>query len=120
LQVQDRDLELRVKHPLDNIAQKKLDFKANVVNEKAKQFFLNHKIEEIENGLEKQGERNSKSKDIVLMRTKNCIRYTLGQCLIRDKQTQDFNQELFLKDNKRTYKLHFDCKNCFMDLISLE
>lgn len=100
--------------------EKKLDFKANVVNEKAKQFFLNHKVEEIENGLEKQGERNSKSKDMVLMRTKNCIRYTLGQCLIRDKQTQDFNQELFLKDNKRTYKLHFDCKNCFMDLISLE
>ena len=60
------------------------------------------------------------TKDIVLMRSKNCIRFVLGQCIIKDKQTPDFDQELFLKDNNRTYKLSFDCKNCFMDIQSFE
>mgnify|MGYP000860859725 CR=1 FL=1 len=100
--------------------QKTLDFRANIVNEKAKEFYTRHKVEDIEYGLEKENSKNSKPNEMVLMRTKNCIRYTLGQCLIRDKQTPDFDQELFLKDNQRTYKLHFDCKNCFMDILLLE
>ncbi|HHT03951.1 MAG TPA: hypothetical protein GX005_06495, partial [Bacteroidales bacterium] len=93
-----------------------LDYKGNVVNEKAKEFYLRHKVEEITYGVEK----TNLTKDIILMRSKNCIRYALGQCLIRDKQTPDFDQELFLKDNERTYKLTFDCKNCFMDIQALE
>lgn len=93
-----------------------LDYRGNVVNEKAKEFYLRHKVEEITYGVEK----TNLTKDIILMRSKNCIRYALGQCLIRDKQTPDFDQELFLKDNERTYKLTFDCKNCFMDIQALE
>ncbi len=100
--------------------QKALDYRANVINEKAKEFYTRHMVEDIEYGLEKENSKNSKPNEMVLMRTKNCIRYTLGQCLIRDKHTPDFDQELFLKDNKRTYKLHFDCKNCFMDILPLE
>jgi len=95
---------------------KQLDYSSNVVNEKAKEFYLRHKVEEITYGVEK----TNQTKDIILMRSKNCIRYALGQCLIRDKQTPDFDQELFLKDNERTYKLTFDCKNCFMDIKVLE
>ena len=95
---------------------KQLDYSSNVVNEKAKEFYLRHKVEEITYGVEK----TNLTKDIILMRSKNCIRYALGQCLIRDKQTPDFDQELFLKDNERTYKLTFDCKNCFMDIKVLE
>ncbi len=95
---------------------KQLDYNGNVVNEKAKEFYLRHGVEEIVYGVEK----TNKTKDIVLMRSKNCIRYALGQCIIKDKQTPDFDQELFLKDNNRTYKLSFDCKNCFMDIQSLE
>ncbi|MFA6199892.1 MAG: U32 family peptidase [Bacteroidales bacterium] len=95
---------------------KQLDYNGNVVNEKAKEFYLRHGVEEIVYGVEK----TNKTKDIVLMRSKNCIRFALGQCIIKDKQTPDFDQELFLKDNNRTYKLSFDCKNCFMDIQSLE
>lgn len=95
---------------------KQLDYSSNVVNEKAKEFYLRHKVEEITYGVEK----TNLTKDIILMRSKNCIRYALGQCLIRDKQTPDFDQELFLKDNERTYQLTFDCKNCFMDIKALE
>lgn len=95
---------------------KQLDYSSNVINEKAKEFYLRHGVEEITYGVEK----TNLTKDIILMRSKNCIRYALGQCLIRDKQTPDFDQELFLKDNERTYKLIFDCKNCFMDIQALE
>lgn len=93
-----------------------LDYKGNVVNEKAKEFYLRHGVKEIVYGVEK----TNKTKDIILMRSKNCIRFALGQCLIKDKQTPDFDQELFLKDNQRLYKLTFDCKNCFMNIQSLE
>lgn len=86
------------------------------MNEKAKEFYLRHGVKEIVYGVEK----TNKTKDIILMRSKNCIRFDLGQCLIKDKQTPDFDQELFLKDNQRLYKLTFDCKNCFMNIQSLE
>ncbi len=95
---------------------KELDYRANIVNEKSKQFYNRHGVEKIEYGLEMD---KVTQKGLVLMRSKNCIRYNLGQCLMRDKQSPDFNQELFLKDNNRTYKLSFDCKNCFMDVILL-
>ena len=91
---------------------KNLDYRENIVNKKAEQFYKRHKVEEIEYSVEKTNQTNN----IVLMRTKNCIRFALGQCLTRDKQSSDFDQNLYLKDNHQTYKLTFDCKNCIMEV----
>lgn len=91
---------------------KNIDYRENVVNQKSEQFYKRHKVEEIYYSVEK----TNQTKNIVLMRTKNCIRYALGQCLIKDKQTLDFDQNLYIKDNHQRYKLSFDCKNCFMEI----
>lgn len=95
---------------------KNLDYRANVVNQKAEQFYIRHKVEEIEYSVEK----TNQIKNIVLMKTKNCIRFALGQCLIRGKLSSDFDQNLYLQDNHQIYKLSFDCKNCIMEVEKQE
>jgi len=50
------------------------------------------------------------------MRTKHCIRHSLGMCL---KNTGN-HEKLFLKDEYgEKYALEFDCKNCEIVVKSL-
>ena len=85
---------------------KEVDYRANVHNKSAKEFYekCGCSVSEcsIENKLPK--------KQIELMRTKHCIKYALGMCKSPKK--------LFLKDEKGiNYPLQFDCKNCEMAII---
>jgi len=78
------------------------DYRANVYNDKAKEFYgnCNCLIKEL------AYERTHKS-NVELMRTKHCIKYALGMC--KSPKT------LFLIDEKgERYNLIFDCKNCEM------
>lgn len=83
------------------------DYKLNVHNSKAKEFYEICGCKIVENSFESI--KNHKNKE--LMRTKHCLkRATLG-CKI--------NEELFLEDEKGIkYPLKFDCKNCEMIILS--
>lgn len=54
-----------------------------------------------------------------LMRTKYCIRYRMGLCPKQKsgKQCSDAQSGLVLKNNGRTIRLQFDCRNCEMILL---
>ena len=54
-----------------------------------------------------------------LMRTKYCIRYRMGLCPKQKsgKQCSDAQSGLMLKNNGRTIRLQFDCRNCEMILL---
>lgn len=93
----------------------KLDYRANVINQKADNFYKRHGINEIEHGLEETHDYDGKA----LMTTKYCLRYELGCCLqgkntftpkvdIRPSDTLD------LRNNDRLFRLEFDCKECLM------
>lgn len=93
---------------------KELDFRANILNQKALDFYKRHGVEKAEFGVEKTQEYSGKP----LMTTKYCLRYELGQCLVRHQVAGDFRSELFLENNGRRLALKFDCKNCQMQIFS--
>ena len=81
------------------------DYKANVYNSSAKNFYKNCGCEITEPAFEA-----GCSHKIELMRTKHCIKYALNLC--------KSPQKLFLVDDRnKKYELQFDCKNCEMVIV---
>ncbi len=92
-----------------------LDYRANVINDKAEAFYRRHGAKEIERGLEQTEDYDGKA----LMTTKYCLRYELGCCLQgknSSKPQLDIKPTatLLLRNNDRRFRLQFDCRNCQM------
>ncbi len=84
-----------------------MDYRANVLNESAKKFYLDHYCEVKEAAFEKE----QPSRQVELMRTKYCLKFAHGIC------QKPIN--LFLEDEKGVkFPLHFDCDNCEMVVLS--
>ena len=84
-----------------------LDYRGNVHNQKAKEFYKNCGCEVIQMSYE-----STKPKHVELMRTKHCLKYAFNMCKSPKK--------LFLIDEKgKKYELKFDCQNCEMAIIDL-
>ncbi len=80
---------------------KKLDYKANIHNKKAKEFYEKCGCKVCSMSFESGGFADE------LMRTKHCLKYAFDMCKSPEK--------LFLVDEKGVkYPLEFDCKNCEM------
>jgi len=88
--------------------QKNLDYRANVVNKKAKEFYKRHGVESVEPGFEIR-----EQKDGTLMTMKHCLRFQFGLCEGRGKAPEP----LFLRDIKNRYRLEFDCARCEMRVV---
>ena len=92
-----------------------LDYRANIINDKAEAFYKHHSVKEIERGLEQTEDYDGKA----LMTTKYCLRYELGCCLQgknSSKPQLDIKPTatLLLRNNDRRFRLQFDCRNCQM------
>ena len=84
----------------------KMDYRANVHNKSAKEFYKLCGCEICE----MSAESGSKVKE--LMRTKHCLKYAFNMC--------KSPKNLYLIDEKgEKYKLDFDCKNCEMVVKSI-
>lgn len=95
------------KFPLDEI-----DYKANVLNSKSREFYANCGCKVCEGALEANVKVPS---NIELMRTKHCLRYSQGIC----SKNLNYTKDLYLKDeNGKMYPLKFDCKNCEMVVLN--
>jgi len=85
---------------------KEIDFRANVHNEYAKEFYKKCGCEIAEKSIES----GTSIKEKPIMTTKHCLRYAFNLC---KKPTN-----LFLIDEKnQKYKLKFDCQNCQMQIF---
>ena len=91
-----------------------LSYLGNVTNALAAEFYRQHGVTEIEDGLEKS---YSKQSGIKVMTTKHCIRYANGMC---SKETGKKATPLILSNEKGTFRLEFDCRNCQMNVFSNE
>ncbi|MGN0032693.1 MAG: DUF3656 domain-containing protein [Candidatus Limimorpha sp.] len=91
---------------------KKLSYLGNVINESARQFYDNHGVEHIDDGLD----RTMPEGEIVVMTTKHCIRFSNGMCL---RKTNAKDEPLYISNEKGRFRLDFDCKNCCMKVIAL-
>ncbi|MBQ6741140.1 MAG: U32 family peptidase [Bacteroidales bacterium] len=92
-----------------------LDYRANIINDKAEAFYKHHSVKEIERGLEQTENYEGKA----LMTTKYCLRYELGCCLQgknSGKSQLDIKPttSLLLRNNDRRFRLQFDCRQCLM------
>lgn len=112
-----------------------LDYRANVSNAKAEQFYKRHGIKKLEYGLEysdrvlatspecestKKKRRAALYDGKALMTTKYCLRYELGQCLRHKNNAEvgpDYQGTLILRNNKRLFRLTFNCQRCEMQIL---
>ena len=86
-----------------------VDYRANVHNSKAKEFYEKCGVQVLEPSFETKIPK----KQAVLMRCKHCIKYALNMC--KSPKT------MFLKDEKdKIYPLKFDCKNCEMSVLTTD
>lgn len=84
-----------------------VDYRANIHNKSAKEFYEKCGVKVNEYSLE----TNLPKRQIELMRCKHCIKYALNMCKSPKK--------IYLKDLQgKIYPLKFDCKNCEMSVLS--
>ena len=99
-------------HTLDfpTPADASLDYRANIHNCQAENFYHEHGVTATTPSFEAGG-----STDGVLMTCKHCIRYTLGFCSKEGKKLP-YPEPLFLQTGKFKFELHFNCKKCEMEV----
>ncbi|MGE0087949.1 MAG: U32 family peptidase [Bacteroidales bacterium] len=111
-----RRVEKKIEKTNHPYPEKFLDYKGNVLNQRSIDFYKRHGVKMIENAFEIQSDFAGKE----IMITKHCIKYQLGLCPKHDKTARKIEEPLYLVDNKRKYKLEFDCKQCAMKVIFLQ
>lgn len=88
---------------------KKFDYRGNVFNNEANNFYKLCNCEVSQFALESL---NTIPSGIELMRTKHCLKYAANLC-------QNSSKKLYLiDDDGKKYPLKFDCKNCEMVILS--
>ena len=87
-----------------------LSYLGNVTNSLSRQFYENHGVTHIDDGLEK----TMQDGEIVVMTTKHCIRYANGMCA---KETGKPATPLYISNERGRFRLDFDCKNCQMKVV---
>ena len=105
-----------------------LDYRANILNARAEDFYRRHGVQRLERGLEQTGDYDGRA----LMTTRYCLRFELGACLHPEKwRPEDSVREtrntpplterpirptdtLCLLNNGRRFRLEFDCRQCLM------
>ena len=91
--------------------QKQISYLGNVTNKLAKEFYLEHGVEEVNPGFEVKAEEG-----VPLMFCKHCIKSSMGWCP-REGYKATFKEPLFLRNNDQVYQLTFDCKACEMRIL---
>ncbi|MEW6312534.1 MAG: U32 family peptidase [Pseudomonadota bacterium] len=91
--------------------EQELSYLANVLNDKARQFYARHGVHLIDAAYETNQEKGMVS----LMITKHCLRYSFNLC---PKQVKGIRPDpLTLINGKEKLLLRFDCKPCEMHVV---
>lgn len=90
----------------------KLSYKGNVTNSLSRRFYQSAGVTEIESGFELEKTHS----DNILMTCKYCIREELDICV---KDTEGSNEDLFLTNNNKKFRVKFNCQKCQMEIRSI-
>ena len=90
-----------------------LDYKGNVSNRFAQQFYRQHKVVDIQPAFELGGKENA-----TLMFCKHCIKYSLGWCTKSGKPSPYKEPFYIVSGDGRRFRLAFDCKECVMKVVA--
>ncbi len=86
----------------------KLTYRGNVSNSKARQFYVNRGVLQIDDAFE-----INPLEHVPLMFSKYCLKYQLGYCP-KMKENQLSGKNWYLSSNQVQLKLEFDCEKCEM------
>ena len=89
--------------------ERSLTYLGNVANGKARSFYQDHGVEQVDPAFEL-----SPRKDVPLMFTKHCLRYSMGWCPTYQKDKSPYKEPYYLLYKDTCLRLQFDCKHCQM------
>ena len=89
--------------------ERQLTYLGNVANGKARSFYQDHGVEQIDPAFEL-----APRKDVPLMFTKHCLRYSRGGCPTYQKDKSPYKEPYYLLYKDTRLRLQFDCKHCQM------
>ena len=105
-----RETVKRVQPPVSiPFPERQLTYLGNVANGKARSFYQDHGVEQIDPAFEL-----SPRKDVPLMFTKHCLRYSMGWCPTYQKDKSPYKEPYYLLYKDTRLRLQFDCKHCQM------
>lgn len=90
-----------------------LDYKDNVANHLAEEFYFQHGVQSIQKAAEVT--KDLKSKDVV-MTTRHCVLRELGLCKKEKGKSDKFKFPLYLNYDGGRFLLDFDCSKCEMQV----
>lgn len=104
-------------HPVKEVPfpERQLTYLGNVSNRKAEAFYRQHGVEEMAPAFELAPRR-----DVPLMFTKHCLRYSMGWCPTYQKSKSPYKEPYYLVYKDTRLRLKFDCKNCQMQVFAEE
>jgi putative protease len=95
--------------------EKQLDFRANILNKQARNFYKRHGAEVLESAFETIPEKVGRE----VMQTKYCLLYELDACPKSGRSRRQIKEPLRMSDDHHRYLLKFDCDACRMSVIFL-
>lgn len=95
--------------------EKQLTYLGNVANREAQAFYKVHGVQSIAPAFELAPVR-----DVPLMFTKHCLRYSFGWCPVHHKQKSPYKEPYYLLYKDTRLRLQFDCKQCRMLVLKDE
>ncbi|MDR1202321.1 MAG: U32 family peptidase [Tannerellaceae bacterium] len=93
--------------------EQRLTYLGNVSNSRSEAFYKSYGVKETEPAFEL-----SPRKDVPLMFTKHCLRYSMGWCPVYQKQPSPYKEPYYLLYKDTRLRLQFDCKACRMLVFS--
>lgn len=89
--------------------ERQLTYLGNVSNSRATAFYKAHGVEAVADAFELKP-----VKDVPLMFTKHCLRYSMGWCPTYQKEKSPYKEPYYLIYKDTRLRLKFDCKRCQM------
>ncbi len=89
------------------------NYRANVMNAKAMDFYKRHGFSEVDWAYEREPKNGA-----VLMMCRHCIKFMEGWCTKHGTRKSPFREPYYLQSSDgRKFRLEFDCRNCRMNLL---
>jgi len=89
-----------------------LSFLGNVLNRRARSFYLRHGVQEIEPAAESGIDMHGRK----VMTTKHCLKYELGGCHLQENPNHLDVPLYLIADDGLRLRLAFNCLDCLMDI----
>lgn len=88
-----------------------LDYKGNVANALARDFYKQHGVRDIAPAFELEA-----PKEVPVMFCKHCIKYSMGWCS-KSGAKHSYKEPFYIvSGDGRRFRLHFNCKDCVMEV----